>query len=113
MLNNLVAVFVILILALIIIPLPTFLLDMMFVINIALSLIILLMTMYIQEPLQFSIFPSMLLITTLFRLGLNVSSTRLILSNEGYAGKVIETFGNFVLKGNIIVGFIFATIHTY
>lgn len=106
MLNNLVAVFVILILALIIIPLPTFLLDMMFVINIALSLIILLMTMYIQEPLQFSIFPSMLLITTLFRLGLNVSSTRLILSNEGYAGKVIETFGNFVLKGNIIVGFI-------
>lgn len=105
-LNNLVAVFVILILALIIIPLPTFLLDMMLVINISLSLVILLMTMYIKEPLQFSIFPSLLLITTLFRLGLNISSTRLILSNEGYAGKVIQTFGNFVLKGNVVVGFI-------
>lgn len=105
-LNNIVVVFVILILGLIIIPLPSFLLDMMFILNISISLMILLITMYIKEPLQFSIFPSMLLITTLFRLGLNISSTRLILTNEGSAGKIIETFGSFVLKGNVVVGFI-------
>ena len=60
--------------------------------------------MHIKEALDFSIFPSMLLITTLFRLGLNVSSTRLILTKEGQAGKIIETFGSFVLQGNIVVG---------
>ena len=67
---------------------------------------ILLTTMFISGPLEFSIFPSMLLITTLLRLALNISSTRLILSNGGQAGKVIETFGHFVLGGNPIVGFI-------
>ncbi|HMM07232.1 MAG TPA: flagellar biosynthesis protein FlhA [Clostridiales bacterium] len=104
--NHLISVFVILIVAFIIIPLPPFLLDFMFIFNISLSLIILLITMYIREALQFSIFPSMLLITTLFRLGLNISSTRLILTQEGNAGQVIATFGNFVLGGNVVVGFV-------
>lgn len=105
-LNNIVTVFVIVIVALIIIPLPPFLLDMMIIINLTLSLVILLMTMYVKNALQFSIFPSLLLITTLLRLGLNISSTRLILSNSGSAGQVIKTFGEFVLGGNVIVGFI-------
>ncbi len=105
-LNNVVAIFVILIVGFIIIPLPPFLLDMMFIINITISVMILLMTMYVKDALQFSVFPSMLLITTLFRLALNISSTRLILTESGKAGQVIETFGNFVLKGNVIVGFI-------
>lgn len=104
--QNLVVVFVVLTIALIIIPLPPFILDFMFILNIAISLIILLTTMYIKGPLDFSIFPSLLLITTLLRLALNISSTRLILSNGGQAGAVIETFGSFVLGGNAIVGFI-------
>ncbi|AWW26413.1 flagellar biosynthesis protein FlhA [Acetobacterium carbinolicum] len=104
--QNLVVVFVILTIALIIIPLPPFILDFMFILNIAISLIILLTTMYIKGPLDFSIFPSMLLITTLLRLALNISSTRLILSNGGKAGAVIETFGSFVLGGNAVVGFV-------
>jgi flagellar biosynthesis protein FlhA len=104
--QNLVVVFVILTIALIIIPLPPFILDFMFILNIAISLIILLTTMYIKGPLDFSIFPSMLLITTLLRLALNISSTRLILSNGGKAGAVIETFGTFVLGGNAVVGFV-------
>lgn len=104
--NHMVSLFVIVIVVLIIIPLPSALLDFMFIINIAVSLIILLMTMYIKETLQFSIFPSILLITTLLRLGLNISSTRLILTNGGDAGQVVETFGNFVLGGNAVVGFI-------
>ena len=62
--------------------------------------------MYISESLEFSIFPSLLLITTLFRLGLNVSSTRLILTKQGQAGQVIKTFGTFVLQGNVVVGVI-------
>lgn len=104
--QNLVVVFVVLTIALIIIPLPPFILDFMFILNIAISLIILLTTMYIKGPLDFSIFPSLLLITTLLRLALNISSTRLILSNGGEAGAVIETFGSFVLAGNAVVGFI-------
>ncbi|MDR1134995.1 MAG: flagellar biosynthesis protein FlhA [Clostridiales Family XIII bacterium] len=107
MLNNVIIVlFVIGIIALIIIPLPTFILDFMFIVSIAVSLMILVMTMYINGPLEFSIFPSLLLITTILRLALNISSTRLILSEQGQAGKVIETFGTFVLRGNPIVGFI-------
>ncbi|MBQ7980694.1 MAG: flagellar biosynthesis protein FlhA, partial [Oscillospiraceae bacterium] len=105
-LNNSVTVFVILAIFLIIIPLPTWLLDMLFVVNIALSLVILLFTMYIKEPLEFSIFPSMLLITTIFRLGLNISSTRLILLNQGDAGQIVKSFGEFVMGGNAVVGFI-------
>lgn len=105
-LNNSVTVFVILAIFLIIIPLPTWLLDMMFVVNIALSLVILLFTMYIKEPLEFSIFPSLLLITTIFRLGLNISSTRLILMNQGDAGQIVKSFGQFVMGGNAVIGFI-------
>ena len=105
-LNNAVAIFVVLIIALIIIPLPTPLLDMMFILNITFSLIILLMTMYIKTALDFSVFPSILLIATIFRLSLNISSTRQILTNQGFAGQVIKTFGTFVLGGNVVVGFI-------
>lgn len=104
--NNAVAMFVIVIVLLLIIPLSPFMLDVMIIINIAISLIILLISMNIREPLEFSIFPSMLLVTTLFRLGINVSSTKNILSNEGEAGAVIKSFGDFVLQGNVVVGFI-------
>ena len=79
-------------------------LDILFIINISVSLIILLISMNIKESLEFSIFPSLLLITTLFRLGLNISSTRLILSEAGKAGEVIAAFGEFVLQGNVVVG---------
>ncbi len=106
LLNNAVAVFVIVIVLLLIIPLSPFLLDVMIIINISLSMIILLISMNIKEPLDFSIFPSLLLVTTLFRLGLNVASTRNILTNSGSAGQVIKAFGEFVLQGNVIVGFI-------
>lgn len=105
-LNNVVAVFVILIVLLLIIPMPPFLLDVMIIINISISLMILLISMNIKEALEFSIFPSLLLITTLFRLGINVSSTRNILTNQGSAGAVIKSFGDFVLQGNVIVGVI-------
>ncbi|HHW71085.1 MAG TPA: flagellar biosynthesis protein FlhA [Clostridiales bacterium] len=100
-----IAIVVIAIIMLIIIPLNSIVLDMLLTINLALSIVILLTTLYIKEPLEFSIFPSLLLLATLFRLALNISSTRLILG-EGYAGAVIETFGNFVIKGNVAVGFI-------
>ena len=107
LLNNAVSLFVVLIIALIIIPLPTQLLDVMYILNITLSLMVLLITMYIRTALDFSVFPSILLIATLFRLSLNISSTRLILtSSDGFAGKVIKTFGEFVLQGNPGVGFI-------
>lgn len=105
-LNNAVSIFVIVIILLLIIPLNPLVLDMMFILNISISLIILLITMHISESLEFSIFPSLLLITTLFRLGLNISSTRLILTQQGKAGEVIATFGTFVLQGNIVVGVI-------
>lgn len=93
------------IILMIIIPLPPFLLDMMLGINIGLSLLILLMTIFSTSILELSIFPTILLVTTLFRLGLNISSTRLILG-QGYAGNVIESFGSFVVGGNYIVGII-------
>jgi flagellar biosynthesis protein FlhA len=104
--SNAVAAFVILIVFLLIIPLPTGLLDFMFIVQLGLSLIILLTSMYIKEPLEFSVYPTMLLVTTIFRLGLNVSSTRSILTNEGYAGEVVKTFGEFVIRGNVIVGLV-------
>lgn len=100
-----VAIAVIAIVLLIIIPVPTFLMDILLTLNIALSLVILLISMYTKEALQFSIFPSLLLITTLFRLSLNISSTRLILGDAD-AGSVIEAFGNFVIGNNSIVGII-------
>jgi flagellar biosynthesis protein FlhA len=90
----------------IVIPLPSAMLDFLFITNIGLGLTILLTSLYVKEPLQFSSFPTLLLIATLFRLALNISSTRLILSNGGYAGKVIATFGEFVVKGNVVVGLI-------
>ena len=105
-LNNSITLFIIAVILMIIIPLPPFFLDLMFIVNIAISILILLTTMYIKEALEFSVFPSLLLITTLFRLSLNVSSTRLILTNGGDAGAVIATFGSFVLQDNAVVGFI-------
>jgi flagellar biosynthesis protein FlhA len=101
--NNVIALFVVVIVLFLVIPLPTFLLDFLLIINIGLSILILMISMNISEPLEFSIFPSLLLITTLFRLGLNVSSTRLILSN-GYAGEVIQNFGQLITGGNIVIG---------
>lgn len=96
---------VILIVLMLIIPLPNFLLSFLIIINISLALIVLLVSMNMKEPLEFSIFPSLLLLLTLFRLGLNVSTTRAILG-KGDAGVVIETFGNFVIGGNALVGFV-------
>lgn len=101
-----VVLFVITIILLLIIPLPAALVDVAIILNMSLSMMILVITMTIREPLEFSIFPSLLLITTLFRLGINVSSTRNILSNSGSSGKVIEAFGDFVLRGNVVVGMI-------
>lgn len=104
-LSNSMVLFIIFIVIAIIIPLPSWLLDFMIMMNIALSLIILVMTMFIKEALEFSVFPTVLLITTVLRLSLNVSTTRGILS-KGYAGEVIKAFGNFVMGGDAIVGFL-------
>lgn len=91
------------IVSMIILPIPTILLDIMLTFNITLAIVIILLTMFTIEVLDFSVFPTLLLITTLYRLGLNVSSTRLILS-RGYAGEVISAFGGFVTGNNYIVG---------
>jgi flagellar biosynthesis protein FlhA len=99
------AVAVIAIIAVLIIPLPAGILDFALAFNITFSLVILLSTLYITRPLDLSVFPGMLLIVTLLRLSLNVASTRLILG-QGYAGEVINSFGNFVVQGNYVVGFI-------
>ncbi len=96
---------VILIVAMLVIPFPPWMLSFLIIINISLALLVLLTTMNVNEPLQFSIFPSLLLLLTLFRLGLNVSTTRSILS-KGDAGGVVETFGTFVVGGNILVGLV-------
>ena len=104
-LNNSFVLFVIFIVIAIIIPLPSWLLDFLILLNISLSLIILVMTMFIREALEFSVFPTVLLLTTVLRLSLNVSTTRGILSS-GYAGSVIAAFGQFVMGGDAIVGFL-------
>ncbi|WP_394232514.1 flagellar biosynthesis protein FlhA [Niallia oryzisoli] len=96
---------VIMIVAMLIIPLPTWLLSILLIINISLALLVLLTSMNMTEPLQFSVFPSLLLLLTLFRLGLNISTTRAILTH-GDAGGVVETFGSFVVGGNLIVGMV-------
>ena len=96
---------VVMIVMMMIIPLPPFLLDLLLALNITLSLTIVMISIYNVEPLQFSVFPSLSLVTTLFRLALNVSATRLILL-QGYAGEVILAFGSFVVGGNAVVGFI-------
>ena len=100
-----IAVAIITIVVMMIIPLPTLLLDMLICLNITIALLVVMSVIYNKEALDLSIFPSLLLITTLFRLALNISSTRLILL-EGYAGEVITAFGNFVVGGNPVVGFI-------
>ena len=105
LLSNSMVLFVIFIILAIIIPLPSWLLDFMIMLNIALSLIILVMTMFIKEALEFSVFPTVLLLTTVLRLSLNISTTRGILT-RGYAGEVIKAFGNFVMGGDAIVGFL-------
>ncbi len=92
-------------LGLMIIPLPAGMLDFFLALNITMAVLILIVSLYIKSPLDISVFPGLLLVLTLFRLSLNISSTRLILIN-GYAGKVIETFGSFVVGGNYVVGFI-------
>ena len=102
-LDNIISLAVVVIVLFLIIPLPTQLLDILLVVNIGLSVMILMITMNISEALEFSIFPSLLLITTLFRLGLNVSTTRQILWH-GYAGEVIQNFGKLITGGNIVVG---------
>ena len=102
-LDNAVALGVVVIVLFLIIPLPTFLLDFLLIVNIGLAIMILMITMNISEALEFSIFPSLLLVTTPFRLGLNVSSTRMIL-RDGYAGEVIQNFGQLITGGNIVIG---------
>ncbi|MFO7445030.1 MAG: flagellar biosynthesis protein FlhA [Ignavibacteriaceae bacterium] len=92
-------------LGLMLIPLPAGMLDFFLALNITAAILILIVSLYIQSPLDISIFPGILLVLTLFRLSLNISSTRLILL-DGYAGEVIATFGEFVVGGNFVVGFI-------
>jgi len=101
----LLALGLIFILGLMVIPLPPFMLDFLLALNITMSILVLIVSLYINNPLDISVFPGLLLVLTLFRLGLNISSTRLVLI-EGYAGQVIDTFGQFVVGGNYIVGFI-------
>lgn len=98
-----VLVSVIMIVVMMVIPFPPLLLDFLIMINISLALTIILVAMNTKEALQFSIFPSLLLLTTLFRLGLNVSTTRSILTNKT-GGQVIETFGSFVVGGSVVIG---------
>ena len=105
-LDNAISLAVVVILLFLVIPLHPVLLDILLVVNIGLAIMILMITMNISSALEFSIFPSLLLITTLFRLGLNVSSTRLILGNGGDAGSVIKAFGELITGGNIVIGFV-------
>jgi flagellar biosynthesis protein FlhA len=99
------ALMVVGIIVMFIIPLPTMLLDMLLAANITFSMVVILVSIYTTEPLDLSVFPSLLLFATLFRLGLNVSTTRLILG-QGYAGEIIMSFGDFVVGGNYVVGLI-------
>src|SRR5215218_7722443 len=102
---------VVAIVLMLVVPLPAALIDMLLAINITASLLILLVAMQIKKPLDFAVFPSLLLVATLFRLSLNVSSTRLVLT-DGYAGKVIEAFGHFVIGGSLVVGLVIFLILT-
>ncbi len=101
---------VLLVLAMMVLPLPTFMLDVLFTLNIALAMIVLLVSLNARRPLDFSVFPTVLLLTTLLRLALNVASTRIILmqghTGPDAAGQVIESFGNFLVGGNYVVGFV-------
>src|SRR3712207_1341525 len=92
-----------------VVPLPTFLLDMLIALNITGALLILLVAMFVTRALDFSIFPALLLVFTLFRLALNISATRLVL-RDGDAGKVIHAFGDFVVGGNLVIGLVIFSI---
>ncbi|MGY1831434.1 flagellar biosynthesis protein FlhA [Geodermatophilus sp. SYSU D01180] len=102
---------VVAIVLMLVVPLPAAVLDLLLGLNITASLLILLVAMQIKRPLDFAVFPSLILIATLFRLALNVSSTRLVLT-DGYAGKVIEAFGHFVIGGSLVVGLVIFVILT-
>lgn len=104
--DNAISLAVVVIVLFLVIPLKAWMLDILLIINIGLAIMILMITMNIKSALEFSIFPSLLLITTLFRLGLNVASTRLILGDGGHAGSVIKAFGELMTGGNIVVGFV-------
>lgn len=106
LLNYSVVLFVLTVVLLLIIPMPAALVDVAIILNMSLSMMILVITMTIREPLEFAIFPSLLLITTLFRLGINVSTTRNILSQGGNSGSIIKAFGDFILQGNVVVGIV-------
>jgi flagellar biosynthesis protein FlhA len=93
------------IIVMMVVPLPTFLLDLLIALNITAALLILLVSMFVQRPLDFSVFPALLLVATLFRLALNISATRLVL-RDGDAGKVIHAFGTFVVGGNLVIGLV-------
>jgi flagellar biosynthesis protein FlhA len=98
-----VPVFIVGIILLLIMPVPSFVLDFLIICNILLALVILLTTLFVKKPLDFSVFPSLLLVATLFRLGLNVASTRLVLG-QGFAGDVIQSFGKVAVSGSVIIG---------
>jgi len=101
--NLFLAAAIVMILTIMILPLPTFVMDVLLVMNMSAALVILFVSIYVMKPLDFSVFPGLLLIITLFRLSLNVATTRLILG-QGYAGEIIESFGSFVVQGNYVVG---------
>ena len=103
------AILVIGILVVMVVPIKTWMLDILLVTNISISVLVILTTMYLTEPVQFGVFPSLLLVLTLFRLCLNVASTRLILANAS-AGNVINAFGTFVVAGSYVVGFVIFAI---
>src|SRR5579884_4073449 len=97
---------IICIIAMLILPMPEWMLDFCLLINISSAVLILMTAVYAKHPLEFSIFPAMLLVTTLYRLALEVSAMKLILGNGGHAGEVINAFGQVVLGGNYVVGLI-------
>ncbi|MEN6393554.1 MAG: FHIPEP family type III secretion protein, partial [Anaerolineaceae bacterium] len=99
----LMALALIVIIGMMIVPLPSLVVDLLVVLNLGLSIGVMLLSMYIARPTDFSVFPSVLLLVTLFRLGLNISASRLILTS-GDAGKVISTFGSLVVGGNYVIG---------
>src|SRR5690554_6115966 len=103
-------IFIIVVLSMMVLPLPPFALDLFFTFNISLAVMVLLVAMYTKKPLDFSIFPTVLLVTTLLRLALNVASTRIVLleghSGPDAAGKVIEAFGHFLVGGNTAIGLV-------
>jgi flagellar biosynthesis protein FlhA len=102
---------VVAIVLMLVVPIPATVMDLLLGLNITASLLILLVSMQIRRPLDFAVFPALLLVATLFRLALNVSSTRLVLT-DGFAGKVIEAFGHFVIGGSLVVGLVIFVILT-